>query len=108
MKQPETEENQLAKRPPLIAESEPPVPGMKTMPVGLELPLMDMFWASCVSATLSQPDAVSAFKEETGHDLDAIASARGIAAMIDKATGRTDAAFVAWCDWVTENVWGSS
>lgn len=46
------------------------------------------------------------FKEETGIDIEDIVSARGINAMIDESTGRTEDALIKWADWVAINYWG--
>jgi hypothetical protein len=83
--------------------AQPPVAGMVEIPFGL--PQMASAWVGCVSWALSVPDLRERFKVETGHSLDAIAEASGLDQLIDGATGRTRDGLVAWCDWVTVNVW---
>lgn len=83
---------------------EPPVKGMREIPYGF--PQMAGAWVGCVSWALSVPEMRDRFKAETGQDINAIAGASGLDQMIDEATGRTRDVLVAWCDWVTVNVWG--
>ena len=86
---------------PHITET-PLLEGMTTKPYGL--PMMAGFWWSCVLATADEPKAVEAFRKETGLKL--CFGVSPLERMIDKAAGRDKSIVVAWCDWVTRNVWG--
>jgi hypothetical protein len=81
-----------------------PIEGMKVMPMGM--PLMAGAWFSLLGFTLSEADAVAAFKKDTGMDIEAVLRARGISAMIDKSTGYDRAVVAAFADWVTTHLWG--
>ena len=81
-----------------------PVEGMTVNPVGQDY--MFDAWFACVLFVGTQDAARAAFTEETGFSLDAIIRARGIDAMIDKATGHDKKVLSAFCDWVTVNHWG--
>lgn len=81
--------------------------GMTEIPLYADNPLMMGAWASCLSWAIGEPEIRAAFKEQTGHDLDSIATARGLDKMIDEATGHTRAVMAAWCDWATRNIWGT-
>lgn len=88
----------------------PPLPGMKTIPLYYGTPKWDALigpaWVGLIQYALSIDYHRAAFQRETGHSLDALVAGGPLAAMIDKATGRTDTIMAAWCDWVTVNLWG--
>lgn len=84
--------------------AKPPIEGMKTMPYGL--PLMFDFWFACCLWAATDPDLQVGFMMDTGYSIQRIIKARGIDALIDKSTGYDKTVVVAWCDWVTANVWG--
>lgn len=86
--------------------SEAPIDGMKTKPMGLHLPGMPVMWLGCVIATTEQAPALELFHAATGYDLRALIGRTPMEQMIDWATGREREIIVAWCDWVTVNVWG--
>lgn len=82
----------------------PPIEKMELRPFGEDY--MFPAWMACVVSIAQNPGAVKQFKEETGHDLESVMKARGMAALIDNATGHAETVLAAWCDWVTLNVWG--
>lgn len=82
----------------------PPIAGMKVAPYGL--PLMLDAWVGLLHFAIGRPEVRQRFKEETGNDLDDFLGRSALDALIDQATGRDRAAFVAFCDWVTVNMWG--
>lgn len=51
-------------------------------------------------------DSMESFEKDTGHNLNSIASARGLNAMIDEATGRKAEVIAAFGDWVAQTQWG--
>lgn len=81
-----------------------PLEDMKLTPMGW--PFMADAYLGCVSFALSNDDIKRAFKDETGHDLDELASTQGVAQLIDDATGRTSAVMALFMDFVTKTVWG--
>jgi hypothetical protein len=67
---------------------------------------MAIAWRDFVIYAASDADIVGAFFVETGHDLAAVLGARGLAAAIDDAAGRTKATIDRFIDWLTERHWG--
>jgi hypothetical protein len=65
-------------------------------------------FADLCSWAIVQPGFQFQFKEQTGHDLSALATASQIENMIDESTGRTKAIMAAWVEWVRENLWGTT
>lgn len=82
----------------------PPIEKMKFRPFGEDY--MFPAWFALVLARTEDKNAVTLFKEGTGHDLESIIQARGMAALIDNATGHAATVLAAWCDWITLNEWG--
>jgi hypothetical protein len=80
-----------------------PIDGMQTTPYGM--PLMAGAWIDCLLWAAVNDDMARQFNERTGKSLDALRS-KGIARMIDEATGYQRATFIAFADWFTEHVWG--
>ena len=80
-----------------------PLDGITRKPYGL--PLMMPAWLGCISWAITQDDCLEQFQRDTGLDIRSLRCSP-IEAMIDEATGRRRAMFVAWCDWVTVNLWG--
>jgi hypothetical protein len=61
-------------------------------------------WASCLMWAVNDPDAIAAFREDTGCKFQP--ARNGLDRMIDEATG-AEAAFVkAFVEWFNSNVWG--
>lgn len=87
-------------------ESEPPIKGMLTQPMGL--PLMGDAWVGCLLFCSKEPEALARFKAETGFDLPNLLTATPLEHAIDQATGHEKAVVVAFADWVTKNVWGEA
>ena len=83
-----------------------PIEGMKAQPFGEDY--MVGAWLSLVAVTAEQPGALEEFKADSGFDLLTVLRAKGLAAMIESATGHDRAVIVAFCDWVTKNVWGEA
>lgn len=81
-----------------------PVEGMKKEPYGL--PLMLDAWIGLVHWAIGKETFRERFKKDTGHDFKFLLSRSPIDMMIDKSTGIEREIFVAFCDWVTENLWG--
>lgn len=81
-----------------------PVEGMTVPPMGL--PLMEDAWKGLVRYCAGQPEAIEAFARDTGRDLSKIMPRSPLEAIIDQATGHQSEVFVAFCDWVTETLWG--
>jgi hypothetical protein len=65
-------------------------------------------FADLCSWAIVQPSFQFQFKEQTGHDLAALATASPIENIIDESTGRTKAIMAAWVEWVRENLWGTT
>lgn len=82
----------------------PPVAGMKVAPFGL--PAMLDAWVGLLHFAIGEREIRAQFKAETGYDLDAFIGRSALDALIDQATGHEREAFVAFCDWVTVNMWG--
>lgn len=82
----------------------PPVAGMKVAPFGL--PEMLDAWVGLLHFAIGEREVRAQFKAETGHDLDAFIGRSALDVLIDQATGHDREAFVAFCDWVTVNMWG--
>ncbi len=79
---------------------EPPVKGMKLIPMGM--PLMFEAWLGCVIWAASQEEIHEAFTKQTGFTLKHLIQR----APIDKATGYEQQVLAAFCDYVTEHIWG--
>jgi hypothetical protein len=84
--------------------SEPPVKGMKLIPMGM--PLMFEAWAGCVGWAVDNQEIREAFRQQTGFKLENLIQRAPIDAMIDKATGYEQQVLAAFCDYVTEHIWG--
>ena len=82
----------------------PPIAGMKVVPFGL--PLMLDAWLGLLYFAIGEREVRARFKCETGYDLDSLAMVAGIDRLVDQATGRDREIIVAFCDWVTVNMWG--
>ena len=63
-------------------------------------------WFGLVLYAYGVPEHREAFKNESGIDIENVAHAMGITAMIDKASGFQSDAVAKWADWVTRNLWG--
>ena len=87
-----------------IAQGVLPFEGMKIEPYGW--PLMAGAYMGLLYWVAGQPEARQAFKAETGHNLDRVLWGRGMAQMVDKATGYDKAVVASFADWVTVNYWG--
>lgn len=85
-------------------ELAPPIAGMKVAPFGL--PEMVDAWVGLLHFAIGEPEVRAQFKAETGHDLDSLAMVAGIDRLVNQATGRDREIIVAFCDWVTVNLWG--
>src|SRR5882724_13725088 len=83
----------------------PPVAGMKTKPYGF--PLMMEAWVGCVLWAAQQREFRYQFTKKTGLKLENILNRSGLEAAIDKATGHEREVIAAFCDYVTENMWGT-
>jgi hypothetical protein len=83
---------------------EVPINGMKVKPYGY--PAMKEAWSVCLSWAISHDNMRMQFKAETGFDIDSLINASALCRMINEGTGYERDVFIAWCDWVTENVWG--
>jgi hypothetical protein len=83
---------------------EPPVNGMKLIPMGM--PLMFEAWAGCVGWAAEQKEVRENFTTVTGFKLEHLIGRASIDAMIDKATGYEQQVLAAFCDYVTEHIWG--
>ncbi len=68
---------------------------------------MEPAWGACVAWAMGIDELREQFKHDTGHDLDSLHGS-AVEQMIDEATGRTREIMAAWCDWVTENIWGTA
>ncbi len=90
--------------------SVPPLPGMKVIPLYYGSDMWEILyggaWCALLEYALAIPEHCDAFEKESGHSLKSLVPGNALEIMIDKATGRTDAIFGAWCDWVTVNLWG--
>lgn len=89
-----------------------PMKGMTVQPYGYpsekwEILVGGMFAGLC-RFLIGQPEAVAAFKRDTGKDLESLVTASPIARMVDDATGRTASLMAAWMDWVAANHWGEA
>ena len=82
----------------------PPVKGMKLIPYGF--PLMFEAWLGCVLWAATQEGHCNVFKQETGLDLKSLDKRTVLDSMIDEATGYENKVLAAFCDWVTERLWG--
>ena len=83
---------------------EAPIPGMTAKPKGDSL-MIDA-WASFMVFGLSQPDFISKFKHDTGHDLTLLLNRSPMHKLVDDSVGLDQKMMAAWCDWLTENFWG--
>lgn len=81
-----------------------PIPEMTHTPYGEDY--LFPGWLSCVRASISMPDFVKQFKDDTGIDILSVIHSRGLTKMIDEATGYDKVAITKWADWVTLNLWG--
>lgn len=78
---------------------------MKTRPFGL--PFMMEAWTGCVMWAASELKVRQQFTKKTGLKLENLVNRSGLEAAIDKATGHEREVIVAFCDFVTENMWGT-
>jgi len=81
-----------------------PIEGMRLIPMGL--PLMQDAWVSCVYWAAGKKEIRDQFKKVSGIDLDDLAFEPLAEKLFDKASGYTQFALVAFCDFVTEHIWG--
>jgi hypothetical protein len=77
-------------------------------PISAQAIIEHIAFADLCSWAIVQPSFQLQFKEQTGHDLAALATASPIENMIDESTGRTKATMAAWIEWVRENLWGTT
>jgi hypothetical protein len=68
--------------------------------------ILNTAFADLCSWAIVQPGFQAQFKEQTGHDLAALATASPIENMIDESSGRTKVMMAAWVEWVRVNLWG--
>ena len=81
--------------------AEPPVKGMKQLPYGWDDPLLCEAFMSCVSWAASVDKIMDAFTKHTGTDMRSL-----FAKAPEKRTVVHRDAFVKFCDFVAEFVWG--
>jgi hypothetical protein len=63
-------------------------------------------WRDFILYASAEPEILAAFKAATG--LSFVPPKNGLEAMIDKATGHTDATAEEFVIWATVNLWGAS
>lgn len=73
----------------------------------LGLPLMYDAWAGCLHWAIGNDDIRRRFQKDTGIDLNVLAGRSRMEILVDEATGRDSEIIAKFCDWVTENVWGT-
>ena len=87
-------------------DMKPPIEGMKTIPLYADNDLLMGAYIACVRHSIMDNKMREYFKDETGINLDSLINCSPLDQMIDEQTGRTNEYFIAFCDWVTKNVWG--
>lgn len=81
-----------------------PIHGMKAQPIGEDY--MFDAWFGCVIWAANDKNCQCAFKEKTTYDITSLIGRNGIEIAIDKVSGYEKSIVIAFCDWVTENIWG--
>lgn len=67
--------------------------------------LMELAWRDCLFWACGFEPIQQQFAAETGRPLDV--KTRGIAAMVDEATGYRNSEMRRFIEWFNENVWGT-
>jgi hypothetical protein len=81
-----------------------PIDAMTKTPFGEDF--LAPVWIGAVWYTYRREDCRELFKQETGIDISEVVKAKGLEAMVDRATGFQAEAIAKWADWVTVNFWG--
>ena len=91
----------------LRQDVEPPIAGMKTIPLGL--PVMRDAWIGFLHFACKSTPILEQYREQTGVDMVAIFCNRSpLDGAIDEVTGRDRKLFIDFVDWLNREHWGTA